>query len=594
MKIALVYDLRTEYLAQGYSAEQVAEFDSIETVDALAASLTRLGYGPERIGNGRALARALADGRRFDLVLSIAEGLAGRSREAQVASLCEMYAQPYVFSDPLTLAVALDKGAAKCLVRDAGVPTAPFVTVAPDREPPLLPFDYPVFVKPLAEGTGKGCEVSSVCRDAEDYVRAVAALTARFAQPVIVEPFLSGREFTVGIVGTGETARVIGIVEIVLNAGADAEVYSYRNKEECESFVTYRKATDEVGLRAGEVALAAYRALGCRDGGRLDLRCDAGGQPQFLEANPLAGLNPQHSDLPIAATLHGMCYDALIAAIVASACARNGVDAKRPRRPPTTRAFVPVMHAASAERADEIDTCAAAEAVAGALEARGYATEIMHFTPETSAIERLADTRPTAVFNLVEAIDGRSEAACVAAWHFERAGLAYTGCPFAALVTTASKVAVKGLLSANGIATPVLGESASGRVIVKPMWEHASLGIDAQSVVSATEARRLIALRQARFGTPFFAEAYIEGREFNLAVFEDAQGVRVLPIPEIEFIDWPQDEPRIVDFAAKWLPDSARYRNTPRRFGLEDREPALAAVLAKLALEVWARCGLRG
>jgi len=594
MKIALVYDLRAEYLAQGYSAEQVAEFDSIETIDALAAALTRLGHAPARIGNGRALARVLADGRRFDLVFSIAEGLAGRSREAQVASLCELYAQPYVFSDPLTLAVALDKGAAKCLVRDAGVPTAPFVVVAPDSAPPELPFGFPVFVKPLAEGTGKGCEVSSLCRDARDYARAVAGLSARFAQPVIVEPFLSGREFTVGIVGTGDTARVIGIVEIVLNAGADAEVYSYRNKEQCESFVTYRKADDTVAVRAGEIALAAYRTLGCRDGGRLDLRCDAAGQPHFLEANPLAGLNPEHSDLPIAAALHGMSYDALIAAIVDSACRRNGLDTRKSRPATPTRAWVPVMHAASADRADELDTLDAAEAIASALEARGYASEILRFTPEASALERLAAARPVVVFNLVEAIDGRSEAACLAPWHFERAGLPYTGCPFKTLATTASKLAVKGLLAASGIATPALGDHAQGLVIVKPVWEHASLGIDTQSVVAAAEARRLIAVRSARFGTPFYAEAYIEGREFNLAVIEDARGAHVLPIPEIEFIDWPRDEPRIVDYAAKWQPDSARYRNTPRRFGLEHREPALAAVLTRLALEVWTCCGLRG
>lgn len=596
MRLALVYDLRSEYLAQGSSAEAVAEFDSEETIDSLAGALARNGHLVERIGNGRALARRLAAGDRFDLVFSIAEGLTGRAREAQVPALCELFDQPYLFSDPLTLTVALDKGAAKTLVAAAGVATTPFVVIEPGSPLGPPPFPFPVFAKPLAEGTGKGCEVASLCHDQAALGATVAALTARFRQAVIIEPFLAGREFTVGIVGNGADARVVGNMEIVLNAGADEGVYSYRNKEACEQLVTYRKADDASAAQAAALALAAYRALGCRDAARLDLRCDRDGTPYFLEANPLAGLHPEHSDLPIAAGLAGLTYDVLIGAIVAAGARRLGLaDRTTPARRTRSRPFVPVLHACSNERADEADTLAAAEAVRAALERNGYATDVLRFAP--IAMDELAAREPLAVFNLVEAIDGRAQGALLAPWALACRGLAFTGNSFEALLTTASKRLLKGLLAASGIATPALaGERGlpGGCVIVKPEWEHASVGIDSRAVVAAGEAARAVAERTASLGLACFAEAYIDGREFNIALLDGCCGLRILPIQETLFVEWPAARPRVVDFEAKWSPDSAAYHNTPRRFGLEAAEPALAARLAEVAERTWFACGLGG
>jgi D-alanine-D-alanine ligase len=139
---------------------------------------------------------------------------------------------------------------------------------------------------------------------------------------VIVETFLPGREFTVGITGTGAAAVVVATVEIVLLTGAEADAYSYVNKERCEELVEYRlvhAADDSQVAEAERFALAAWRILNCRDGGRVDLRCDAAGAPSFLEVNPLAGLHPEHSDLPILATKSGLSYAELIGRIVASA-----------------------------------------------------------------------------------------------------------------------------------------------------------------------------------------------------------------------------------------------------------------------------------
>ncbi len=170
---------------------------------------------------------------------------------------------------------------------------------------------------------------------ARRWCRRRASLRARFGQPVLAEPFLPGREFTVGVLGNGREAHVIGVLEILLRANAEAEVYSFVNKELCEDRVVYRLADvpdDAEAREAGAVALAAYRALGCRDAARLDIRSDAAGRPQFLEVNTLAGLHPAHSDLPILAAKAGMPFEALIGAIVEAAAERQGLRARRARR----------------------------------------------------------------------------------------------------------------------------------------------------------------------------------------------------------------------------------------------------------------------
>jgi D-alanine-D-alanine ligase len=177
----------------------------------------------------------------------------------------------------------------------------------------------------LAEGTGKGCERASKVKDGENAVAVVSDLLARFTQPVLAEAFLPGREFTVGILGNGSDASVIGVMEIVLLETAEAEIYSFENKELCESRVLYRLASDDEATEAGRVALAAYRALGCRDAARVDIRSDAAGVPHFLEVNTLAGMHPTHSDLPILSTKAGVSYDRLVAAIVEAACRRQGL-----------------------------------------------------------------------------------------------------------------------------------------------------------------------------------------------------------------------------------------------------------------------------
>ena len=324
MRVGLTFDLRDHYLAAGYSAEDTAEFDNIETIDSLAGALERLGLAVDRIGTVRQLAQRLVAGERWELVFNIAEGLKGVGREAQVPALLEAYDIPYTFSDTMVMALALHKGMAKRVVRDCGVPTAPFAVVETMADLAAVDLPFPLFAKPIAEGTGKGVTPASRVTSATALRKLCRQLLERYRQPVLVETFLPGREFTVGIIGTGAAAEPVAVMEVILNAEAEAGVYSYVNKEECESRVVYRLAEDEQAKEAGAVALAAWRALGCRDGGRVDLRQDAGGRPLFLEVNPLAGLHPTHSDLPIMCTLAGIPYDALIGRIVESARRRCG------------------------------------------------------------------------------------------------------------------------------------------------------------------------------------------------------------------------------------------------------------------------------
>ncbi len=322
MNIGMTYDLRADYLAAGYTEEETAEFDRPDTIDAIEGALQKLGHTTDRIGNVDSLVKRLASGQRWDLVFNIAEGLYGFGREAVVPALLDAYRIPYTFSDPLMMSVTLHKGTAKRVVRDLGIATPYFAVVRRMEEAAAVDLPYPLFAKPIAEGTGKGVtpvskvtspdQLQTVCRD----------LLATYNQPVLVETFLPGREFTVGIVGNGSKARSIGLIEVVLLENSEPDVYSYHNKEICEEVVEYRIADDPEAQEAVRVALEVWHGLDCRDAGRVDLRSDRDGNPNFIEINPIAGLHPEHSDLCIIAGKYGMGYQQLISEIVEAALER--------------------------------------------------------------------------------------------------------------------------------------------------------------------------------------------------------------------------------------------------------------------------------
>jgi len=322
MMIGITYDLREDYERAGYDEEETAEFDSIETIAAIEGALRALGHATDRIGQAGTLMHRLAAGHRWDLVFNIAEGLFGFGRQALVPALLDAHEIPYTFSDPLTLSVTLHKGMAKHIVHDRGLPTADFTIVGALADLTDVTLPYPLFVKPVAEGTSKGISPTSKVHDASELRSTCVRLLARHRQPVLVETFLPGREFTVGMLGTGDSATVLGVLEITLQGEAEPEIYSYANKKFYEERVNFSLATDAASIAAAGIALKAWTILGCRDGGRVDLRCDASGRPNFMEANPLAGLNPKESDLVILGRLAGVPYRELIKRIVASAMER--------------------------------------------------------------------------------------------------------------------------------------------------------------------------------------------------------------------------------------------------------------------------------
>ena len=325
MKIGLTYDLRSDYLKAGYSEIETAEFDRDDTVQSIENVLKKLGYDTDRIGNSWKLVERLAGGHRWDLVFNIAEGLYGIGREAQVPAILDAYNIPYTFSDPLVMSLTLHKGMTKRVIRDAGIPTTDFFVYEKWGDEEQGTFLPPFFIKPVAEGTGKGVNPDSIIHHTHELGPACEALLLEYGQPVLVERYLSGREFTVGILGTGMNAKILGTMEVLLLAGAEKGVYSYVNKERSEDLVEYRPmnaANDSIVKKSEEIALSSWRVLGCRDAGRVDIRCDREGQPFFMEVNPLAGLHPDHSDLPIICKQINMDYKHLIKEILDSAKTR--------------------------------------------------------------------------------------------------------------------------------------------------------------------------------------------------------------------------------------------------------------------------------
>jgi D-alanine-D-alanine ligase len=323
MRIGLTYDLKDLYLARGFSEDEVAEFESAETVEGLLSTLAALGHEPVDIGHIQNLNERLTAGERWDLVFNIAEGVRGVGRESQVPALLEAFEIPYTFSDPLTLAICLHKGITKQLVRGAGLPTPDFAVVERPADLDRVHIPFPLFVKPVAEGSSKGVTGVSLVHDRTGLATSCRVLLDRYQQPVLVEAFLPGREFTVGITGTGRHATPLGVMEVHLHGGQDDLAYSRDNKIFYESRVSYSLVEGEKCDEAMHVALEAWRTLGCRDAGRVDLRCDARGVVQFLEVNPLAGLHPIHSDLVILCRLQGIMYQDLIARILTLAIERQ-------------------------------------------------------------------------------------------------------------------------------------------------------------------------------------------------------------------------------------------------------------------------------
>lgn len=328
-RVGITYNLKGESAGEEAAGpiDQFEEFDKEETIDAIRDVLVRQGQEVVKLGGDRDLVDRLRQ-RPVDIVFNIAEGFEGRNREAHIPALLEFLGIPYTGSDPLTLSITLDKSMAKRVALSEGIPTPRFRKAERIEDLEGVDLRYPLFVKPCYEGSSKGIRLDSKVMDHRSLVEKVGWLLKTYRSPVLVEEFVSGPEFTVGVLGN-DAPSVLGIMEIeIRGTRSDEAVYSLEVKREWEERVRYHcpPAIDRVLRRKiEEVALKTYRILGCRDVSRIDVRVGEDGEAYLLEVNPLPGLSPVYGDLPIMARKMGWSYDELVGTIFRHALRRYGM-----------------------------------------------------------------------------------------------------------------------------------------------------------------------------------------------------------------------------------------------------------------------------
>jgi D-alanine-D-alanine ligase len=327
LKVGITYNLKKDFTRQeNQPIDLLEEFDSEETVDAIRKALESEGHEVIKLGGDIGLIDRLRQA-SVDIVFNIAEGLRGRNREAHIPALLEFLNIPYTGSDPLTLSLTLDKAMAKRIVMSQEVPTPRFKKVEGMEDLDDLGLRYPLFVKLCYEGSSKGVRLDSKILDPQSLREKARDLLETYGSPLLVEEFVRGPEFTVGILGN-DAARVLGVMQIEVKGRPPEEsIYSLEIKREWEEKVRYHcPPSIAPGLlkKIEEVALRSYRALECRDVSRVDIRVGEDQTPYFLEINPLPGLSPVYGDLVIMAKSMGWDYAELVKTILHNALKRYG------------------------------------------------------------------------------------------------------------------------------------------------------------------------------------------------------------------------------------------------------------------------------
>ena len=322
-----------------------AEWDSPETIGAVEHALAGIG-DVVRLEATADFPQQLRDARP-DIVFNMAEGLSGQNREAHVPAICEFYRIPYSGSDPFSLSLALNKARTKQMLQHYGIPTAPFALVESLAQAKAVKkglLRYPLFAKPVQEGSSKGITERNFIHDGSELLPCVAELLEVYEQAVLIEEFLPGAEFTCGVLGNARDARVLPIVGIRFDALPEGAlpIYGFEAKwiwdtpdQPLQMFECPARVDDRLRVAIEQVTLRAYHAIGCRDWSRVDVRLDASGVPNIVEINPLPGILPnpeENSCLPKAARAAGMSYDELIQSCVIAAAKRQGVRLGSRRR----------------------------------------------------------------------------------------------------------------------------------------------------------------------------------------------------------------------------------------------------------------------
>jgi len=342
-----------------------AEWDSAETIDAVASALSAYGEVIRLEATQDFPERLRAE--RPDIVFNIAEGLYGTNRESHVPAICEFFNVPYSGSDPFTLSLCLHKAKTKDFLSAHGIPNAPHVLIENERdlervlagttalrERPTA--SSPLFVKPVQEGSSKGITEKNFVRTRDELVAQTRYLLETYRQPVIAEVYLPGAEFTCGVLGNGSEAQVLPLVGMNFRSLPEGAVpiYGFEAKwiwdtpaDPIDIFECPARVDDALTAAISDVVLRAYNVLGCRDWSRIDVRLDADGVPNIVEVNPLPGILPNPEDnscLPKAARAAGLDYDQLIQSALLAAAARHGLELspRSPRRPSSASRLEPV------------------------------------------------------------------------------------------------------------------------------------------------------------------------------------------------------------------------------------------------------------
>ncbi|WP_426752503.1 D-alanine--D-alanine ligase family protein [Myxococcus sp. Y35] len=614
MRIALTHNLRLS------DSEEEAEFDTQETVNALAAAIERIGHRLERFEVSGPASRTVARLEAYspDLIFNTAEGRRGRFREAFYPALFDELGFPYTGSDAYALAVTLDKQLTKLVLSKQGIRTPGWQYVEKLSELSAENLRFPVIVKPNFEGSSKGITQDSVAETLEEVRVKVAAALEKYPSGVLVEEYIAGRDLTVPFLEAvdndydGVLTPVEYIIDPAVTEGRRYAIYDYALKTSRESAVSVR-APAQIPARTAEdirrMAQKIYQALDCRDLGRIDFRLSDAGVPYFLELNALPSLEPG-AGIYASAELDGLHLDGVINSIIQSAAKRYKIkDSSRRQGKPARKSgplrvgfsfnvkrVKPMATAEAVEDSEaEYDSPNTLQAIREAIASWGHEVIDLEATAELPTV--LASTPLDLVFNIAEGFKGRNRESQVPAM-LELLDIPYTGSDPATLSIALDKGLAKKIVRQAGILTPnfqlmVTGKERLNReftsfpLIVKPVAEGSSKGVVTKSVChTEAELREVVREIAGKYQQPALIEEYIRGREFTVGLLGERRP-RVLPPMEIVFLDKEEKNP-VYSFQHKldWT-DRIRY-DAPARL-----EPALLERLRTAARNSFMALGCR-
>jgi len=561
VRVALTYNLRLS------DAEEEAEFDTEETVNALAAAIERLGHRLERFEVSGPASRTVSRLEAYtpDLIFNTAEGRRGRFREAFYPALFEELGFPYTGSDAYALALTLDKQLCKLVLRDHGIRTPGWQYVNDLSELKAENLRFPVIVKPNFEGSSKGITQDSIAENVQDLKAKTAAALERYPAGLILEEYITGRDLTVPFLAAvqNDYGGVMNPVEYVFDpkvvAGRKYAIYEYDLKTKFDDAVSVRapaKIPPEVAADVRRMAQRVFQVLDTRDLGRIDFRLSDAGVPHFIEINALPSLEPG-AGIYASAELEGLHFDGVVDSILQSAARRYRLkDSPRRQSKPTRKSgplrvgfafnvkrIKPTPDAVEDSEA-EYDAPSTLQAIREALASWGH--EVIDLEANQELPQILSTIPVDLVFNIAEGFRGRNRESQVPAL-LELLDIPYTGSDPATLSIALDKGLAKKIVRQHGVHTPAFQLMASGKerllkelafpLIVKPVAEGSSKGVVPKSVCQTeAELRDVVREMSAKYQQPALVEEYIAGREFTVALLGERRP-KALPPMEIVFHD---------------------------------------------------------